>query len=80
MNLQKKTWTHGLTLQDFEEHEGSNAKVGRLCRTDGQRGNSCSVSAGNAPWHLQGPVGACGVKAEYAHHQIQHFGDRARHL
>ena len=28
MNLQKKTWTHGLTLQDFEEHTSTNAKVG----------------------------------------------------
>ena len=27
MNLQKKTWTHGLTLQDFEDHETTNAKV-----------------------------------------------------
>ena len=27
MNLQKKTWTHGLTLQDFEEHTSTNAKV-----------------------------------------------------
>ena len=27
MNLQKKTWTHGLTLQDFEEHTSVNAKV-----------------------------------------------------
>lgn len=26
MNLQKKTWTHGLTLKDFEEHTKTNAK------------------------------------------------------
>lgn len=24
MNLQKKAWTHGLTLKDFEEHSSSN--------------------------------------------------------
>lgn len=25
MNLQKKTWTHGLTLKDFEDHTSGNA-------------------------------------------------------